>query len=147
MKRIGQELYNSAAWHKLRLSYMSSRNWICERCGQPATICHHRQHLTAENVDNAGVALNFDNLEALCQHCHNLEHDHFVAQGKPIFNAKAEMIGRTDDRATREFELARAAIESMDLNPPSTVQPKKTQKAQGKIPFNTPKGQNTRGID
>ena len=69
-----KQFYHSTAWRRLSRAYMLSQHYICERCGKPAEICHHRQHLNAGNVDDAGVALNPDNLEALCLACHNAEH-------------------------------------------------------------------------
>ena len=64
--------YRSAAWRRLSRAFLLSRNYICERCGQPAEIAH------------ASIALNPDNLEALCMTCHNAEHfgtGDAVAQG------------------------------------------------------------------
>lgn len=66
--------YHSRAWCKLSRAFLMSKNYICERCGQPAEIAHHRIHLTADNLNNPDIALNPDNLEALCQSCHNAEH-------------------------------------------------------------------------
>lgn len=53
---------------------MLSRNCICERCGAPAAIVHHVRHLNPHNVNDPDVALNPDNLQALCLACHNAEH-------------------------------------------------------------------------
>lgn len=66
--------YRSAAWRRLSRAFLLSQNYICERCGQPAGIAHHRRYLTPRNVNDASVALNPDNLEALCTACHNTEH-------------------------------------------------------------------------
>jgi 5-methylcytosine-specific restriction endonuclease McrA len=66
--------YHSRAWKRLSRAFLLSRNYICERCGQPAEIAHHKTYLTAENVTDPAIALNPDNLEALCQNCHNIEH-------------------------------------------------------------------------
>ena len=68
------EFYHSTAWKRLSRAFLLSRNYICERCGKPAEIAHHRRYLTAENVLNPDVSLNPDNLEALCLDCHNTEH-------------------------------------------------------------------------
>ena len=35
---------------------------------------HHNQYLTAESVNDPKIALNWDNLEALCIRHHNAEH-------------------------------------------------------------------------
>lgn len=53
---------------------MSYKNGICERCGAPARIVHHRKYITRANINNPAITLNWDNLEALCQDCHNKEH-------------------------------------------------------------------------
>lgn len=66
--------YRSKAWEATRDAYMETRHHVCERCGQPAAIVHHKLYLTAENVNDPEVALGFDNLEALCRRCHNAEH-------------------------------------------------------------------------
>lgn len=68
------EFYHSTAWKRLSRAFLLSRNYICERCGKPAEIAHHRHYLTAENVLNPDISLNPDNLEALCLDCHNKEH-------------------------------------------------------------------------
>ena len=66
--------YPSPQWSKLSRAFLLSRNYICQRCGAPAEIAHHKQHLTAANVSNPEISLNPDNLEALCLACHNAEH-------------------------------------------------------------------------
>lgn len=52
---------------------------MCERCStdeEPilAKIVHHIIYLTPFNINNPNISLNHDNLEALCQDCHNKEH-------------------------------------------------------------------------
>ena len=66
--------YKSQAWKRTSAAYMESRHYICERCGGPARICHHKTWLNGNNVKDPAIALSFDNLEALCQDCHNKEH-------------------------------------------------------------------------
>ena len=66
--------YRSAAWRRLSRVFLLSKNYICERCGQPAEIAHHRRYLTPRNINNPDISLNPDNLEALCMACHNAEH-------------------------------------------------------------------------
>ena len=61
-------------WRRLSRVFLLSKNYICERCGLPAEIAHHRRYLTPRNVNDASIALNPDNLEALCMACHNAEH-------------------------------------------------------------------------
>ena len=54
---------------------MQSKNYICERCGKPAKICHHKKWLSPGNISDPTISLNQDNLECLCQECHNVEHN------------------------------------------------------------------------
>lgn len=41
----------------------------------PADEVHHKIRLTKENINEPSIALNFDNLEALCEQCHDKEHE------------------------------------------------------------------------
>ena len=74
MKAWAKEFYTSRSWIDTRAAYMLSQQWICERCGEPAKICHHKTWLTQKNISNPYISLNWNNLEALCQDCHNKEH-------------------------------------------------------------------------
>lgn len=69
-----REFYHSAAWRRLSRAFLLSKDYICERCGAPAEIAHHRRYLTPVNVDDPDIALNPANLESLCMNCHNAEH-------------------------------------------------------------------------
>ncbi|MCE5711375.1 HNH endonuclease [Staphylococcus pseudintermedius] len=73
-RSIPASFYRSSKWTKCKNSYMSKQNYICERCGGLASICHHKIYLNAENYKNPYVSLNHEHLEALCQTCHNQEH-------------------------------------------------------------------------
>ena len=74
MKAWAKSFYLSQAWENTRAAYLMSQDYICERCGEPAKIAHHKRYLTRENINDAGITLSWDNLEALCQDCHNKEH-------------------------------------------------------------------------
>jgi 5-methylcytosine-specific restriction endonuclease McrA len=69
-----EKFYHSQAWRRLSRAFLMSRNYICEVCGKPAEIAHHKQHITPENIGNSAVTLNVDNLQALCIPCHNTIH-------------------------------------------------------------------------
>jgi 5-methylcytosine-specific restriction endonuclease McrA len=69
-----QQFYHSKAWRRLSRAFLLSQNYICERCGKPADIAHHRRHITPQNVNDPDIALNPASLEALCIDCHNAEH-------------------------------------------------------------------------
>lgn len=115
MKRVGQKIYDSAAWQKLRLMKLSTCNYLCEKCGQPAQIVHHKTPITTDNVNDTSVTLNLDNLEALCSSCHNKEHDNFRhfhrnsnSQGRqPIFDERGDVVAVTGEK---EFRAERQTI-------------------------------------
>ncbi len=89
-----KEFYRTKEWKVLQRAFLASRMYICERCGGPATIAHHRIHITPGNINNTEITLNPDNLEALCQICHNQEH---YSSGGPTapglhFNENGEIV-------------------------------------------------------
>ena len=71
--------YHSAAWRKCRSEYIASVGGLCERClsrgiVRPGRIVHHKEYISVQNIHDPEVLLNHDNLEYLCQDCHNAEH-------------------------------------------------------------------------
>lgn len=75
-----KEFYGSAEWKKCRRDYRAKVQGLCERCRAkglivPADEIHHKVRLTIANINDPSIALNFDNLEALCEQCHDLEHE------------------------------------------------------------------------
>jgi len=74
MKPWARWFYKSKAWERTRDAYIAYRHGLCERCGAGGKIVHHRVRLTPENIHDPAVTLSFDNLELLCQECHNREH-------------------------------------------------------------------------
>lgn len=78
-KDFAKTFYASQVWRDTRAAYRKSRGGLCERCLakgliKPAAIVHHKIYITADNVDDPNVVLNWDNLEALCRECHEDEH-------------------------------------------------------------------------
>jgi len=73
-KEYAKAFYNSTLWRDTANAYMESVNHICERCGQPAKIVHHRRYITPATIHDPNITLDWSNLEALCQDCHNNEH-------------------------------------------------------------------------
>ena len=52
----------------------------CAICGKPILkmydlIIHHKKKLSDENVNDAMISLNPDNMECVCFSCHNVLHD------------------------------------------------------------------------
>lgn len=112
-RRAGQKVYDSRSWEKLRAMYMESKNWICERCGRPATVCHHRVHLTADNVRDPHIAYDTANLECLCHECHNAEHDRF--NRRVVYNSKGDVVNVRPNAELKDFEDAKAAISELEF--------------------------------
>ena len=74
MKSWAVGFYQSRDWKACRETFLTMRFYICERCGGPAKIAHHKKYLTPKNIHDYKVSLSYENLEALCQDCHNKEH-------------------------------------------------------------------------
>lgn len=66
--------YKSTTWQKCRRAYIISQHGICERCDGAGKIVHHIIEITPANINNPDVTLNWDNLQLLCQDCHNIKH-------------------------------------------------------------------------
>ena len=79
MKDFAAAFYKSRAWNKTRKAYMNKAGGLCEECLKvgiytPGEIVHHKIHITPENIRDAKITLNFDNLELLCRDCHAKKH-------------------------------------------------------------------------
>ena len=79
---MGEEtgFYRSQAWKDTRRNYKQSVGGLCERCLQrgiiaSADVVHHIVPLTAENISDINLSLNWDNLQALCRKCHADVHE------------------------------------------------------------------------
>jgi 5-methylcytosine-specific restriction endonuclease McrA len=88
VKEWAISFYNGDAWKNCRESFLQSKGYLCERCsseGNPvvAKIAHHLIYLNCENISDPMVTYNWDNLEALCQDCHNREHH--LGERKPRY--------------------------------------------------------------
>ena len=51
------KFYHSKAWKDTSKAYMNSKFYICERCNNSATICHHKEYITIDNIDNPNITL------------------------------------------------------------------------------------------
>lgn len=69
-KEFSHAFYYSAVWRRTRKAFIESKNRVCERCGDVAEIVHHKKHLSAKNMNNPEITLDWDNLQALCRNCH-----------------------------------------------------------------------------
>lgn len=79
MKDFAKSFYTSRAWKNCRRAYAASVGGLCEECkGKglvvPGEIVHHKTELTPQNINDASVTLNWDNLELVCREHHAQAH-------------------------------------------------------------------------
>lgn len=96
MQAWAEPFYNSRAWRECSSAFLLSKNYLCERCSTPenpvaAKIAHHKIYLTQDNINDPCVALCWDNLEALCQDCHNKEHHAAPRTARYFFDADGKI--------------------------------------------------------
>ena len=78
-KDFADAFYTSWTWRRCKAGYKNSVGGLCERCKKrglitPADEVHHKIRLTTENINKPEIALNWDNLMALCEDCHKEMH-------------------------------------------------------------------------
>ena len=95
MRSTNTSFYNGKLWRKVSRLYLQSKCYVCERCGQPATICHHKVYLNDANKADPAIAYSFDNLEALCLDCHNNNHN-TKNKRKIFFDSSGQVVGVQD---------------------------------------------------
>lgn len=71
---LAKKFYKSKSWRSTRDAYFNKMFGLCERCYGPGKIVHHIEYIDMSNINDFDILLNFDNLELLCQTCHNREH-------------------------------------------------------------------------
>ena len=113
MKPWAERFYNSDAWRSCRDSFLKSKGYLCERCSTPddpvtAKIAHHKTYLTKQNVNDPYIALSWDNLEALCQDCHNKEHHRSKRKKRYSFDENGNVVLPPIRREFREGGTPRA---------------------------------------
>ena len=59
-------------WRKVRLGYLRSVGWRCERCGHRPAKGLHVHHI--RSLESGGPRFDWANLEAQCASCHNRSH-------------------------------------------------------------------------
>lgn len=89
------EFYRSDQWRKLMQTLRMERvnadgELICEHCGKPITraydaIGHHVIELTDENVRDASIALNPNNVMIIHHKCHNIIHNRLGINQRQVF--------------------------------------------------------------
>lgn len=85
-----QKFYRSDRWNAFRQVVINERmdkdGFVhCAECGKAILkrydmILHHKQELTEDNVGDATISLNPDNIDIVCFKCHNMRHERFGFQ-------------------------------------------------------------------
>ncbi|ARK32141.1 HNH endonuclease [Halalkalibacter krulwichiae] len=93
-KRIGDKIYHTSTWRKLRRSYYGKKHGLCEQCGKPGDIVDHIEEITEENVNDPFVTFNEENLQLLCLSCHNTKtfKKHFATRDDVMFDEFGQLI-------------------------------------------------------
>ena len=81
-REFSSSFYHSKEWKKVRKYVLMRDKYLCQKCGAPAEEVHHIIHLTPENITDMSIALNPDNLIALCKDDHFAEHIQDKEAGK-----------------------------------------------------------------
>ncbi len=79
--------YGKEVWQKFRMLIINQRGLRCEYCSEPVAkamdlTLHHIKELTPENVSNAMISLNPDNVMVVHFDCHNKIHNRFGYQSE-----------------------------------------------------------------
>ena len=95
-----KEFYKSKQWEAFRQvvidQHIDPDGYVhCASCGKPILqkydlIIHHKQELSEDNVNDAMVSLNPDNVECVCFKCHNKIHDRFSAGHAASFSRSVQ---------------------------------------------------------
>ena len=83
------KFYHSSPWRDLSYT-LRINTGRCQCCGKVVTDpkhlhAHHKIHLTETNVDDPRIALNPDNIEILCDVCHNDRHNRFGSHRQNVY--------------------------------------------------------------
>jgi 5-methylcytosine-specific restriction endonuclease McrA len=81
------EIYQDPQWEPARQECRRRANGLCQRCKSKGKvkhgkIAHHKVWLTDDNKYDWNIAFNPDNLEWLCNDCHEDEHDRSIGLQK-----------------------------------------------------------------
>ncbi|QNO14933.1 AAA family ATPase [Alkalicella caledoniensis] len=118
---ILQRFYASDEWQKFRLVIISERGLKCEHCGERVAnarqlTLHHIIELTPENVNDAAIALNPNNVLVVHHDCHNKIHKRFGYQNKekkvyivygPPLSGKSRLVERNVNRGDIVVDMDR----------------------------------------
>ena len=95
MRYTLENFYQSREWEKCRKLVIAERitedgYTMCEYCGKPIIrsydiIGHHKVELTEDNVNDAEISINPDNIMLLHLTCHNKIHEKFGKKQRKVY--------------------------------------------------------------
>lgn len=94
------KFYCTQAWQDLSYNSKIAARGKCSRCGYIADkmselIGHHKIELTEDNVDDPNISLNRENIEVICQQCHNKQHRRFGSKQNVYIVYGSPLSGKT----------------------------------------------------
>jgi len=91
-----KQFYNSKAWRDTRKQILRRDLYTCAYCYGRAEEVHHIQELAPDNINDANIALNPDNLVALCHSCHDKITKGFTGdiQEEYVFDDEGQVVRR-----------------------------------------------------
>jgi hypothetical protein len=94
------KFYCTQAWQDLSYNSKIAAGGKCSRCGYIADkmselIGHHKIELTEDNVDDPNISLNRENIEVICQQCHNKQHRRFGSKQNVYIVYGSPLSGKT----------------------------------------------------
>ena len=86
---------------------------MCERCKargiyKPGYIVLHKEYITPGNISNPNITLTLDNLEYVCEDCHNKEHHRNDKKKRYAFDEAGNLISPPIRSKFREGSTPRA---------------------------------------
>ncbi len=81
-QEFSKKFYKSKEWLDLREQIILERGATCTMCGEVIVESkfiqlHHIEELSPDNINDRNITLNPDNLQVLCQVCHNKLHGRY----------------------------------------------------------------------
>ena len=79
-KEFSKTFYKSKTWQRVRKYVWQRDNGLCQDCLKkglitPGKEVHHIVELTEDNISDASIALDANNLITLCKSCHEARHN------------------------------------------------------------------------
>ena len=103
-KWFSESFYKSGRWERTRQAYIATVNGLCEVCKDqgvltPGKILHHVIELSPDNIHDPEITLNWDNLQYVCQDCHNkIHHSGQVTREGLIFDSSGNIVEANPSR-------------------------------------------------